>query len=268
MYKKVFWFFVILISVFIVWASVYSYNRNRIINHNTFCSSVVQTCAFKFVPASIWQMVTGEARWCFFRSCELAFPVHIPPGDQSATTTPCLEIPHTSTSSSTEPASTNEQFSFGELSNMYSYEKLGFSFQYPNELLLTKKLKDGCSYFTTSANAKSAFWSIVTPDCSLYAKLSSLEDYSKDFFEYGIEDTRLDFSIISSESFKTKSGLTGLYQVFSIKSSGTLLSQVRKQYVFEIPKRGFLILLRSFDDQESKYYTNIEKSVVESLIIK
>jgi len=209
-------------------------------------------------------LVAIFSSWYFIQHKEII----VAPGcDQSATATPCSEIPYLSTSSSTEPVSTTDQFNFGELSNTYSDEKFGFSFQYPNELLLTER-GQGCSYFATSPDAKSAFWSILTPDCSPYAKLSSLEDYNKDFFEYGIEDTRLDFSIISSESFKTKSGIRGLYQIFAIKSSDTLLSHVRKQYVFEIPKRGFLILLRSFEDQESKYYTNIEKSVIETVMVK
>lgn len=190
-----------------------------------------------------------------------------PDCDQSTTTTPCSKIPHISTSSSAKSASLTNQFSFGELDNTYLDEKLGFSFQYPDELVLNKSLR-GCSYFTNNPDAKSTFWSILTPDCSPYARLSSLEDYSKDFFEYGIENTRLDFSIISSENFRVKSGLTGLYQVFSIKSSSNLLNQVRKQYVFEIPKRGFLILLRSFDDQKSKYYTNLERAIIESVVVK
>lgn len=188
----------------------------------------------------------------------------VPDCNQSATTTPCSEIPHTS--SSTEPVSTTDQFNFGELSNTYSDEKIGFSFRYPNELLLTKPVQ-GCSYFANSPDAKSAFLVVLTPDCSPDTKLGSLEDYNKDFSEYGEADIRVDFKLLSNESLKTKSGLMGVHQIFSV-TSGTATDIIRERYIFKLTEEGFLILVRPFDTKRNEYYTNIETSVIGSLIVK
>lgn len=208
-------------------------------------------------------LVAIFSSWYFIQHKEII----VAPGcDQSATATPCSEIPYLSTSSSTEPVSTTDQFNFGELSNTYSDEKFGFSFRYPNELLLTKPVQ-GCSYFTTSPEAKSAFFVVLTPDCSPDTKLGSLEDYNKDFSEYGEADIRVDFKLLSNESFKTKSGLMGVHQIFSV-TSGTATDITRERYIFKLTEEGFLILVRPFDTKGNEYYANIETSVVGSLILK
>jgi hypothetical protein len=238
----------------------YSFSRYQKIKHNTNCTA---PCVKEIVPPSLWQVITGKS--CDGLLCSTEGNL-LKPGngcDQSATTTPCSDIhaiqkepPVTTQTSDPLPS-----FSFGPLSQTYSNKQFGFFFQYPNEITLVDR-QGGCPYLMDSPSAKMALFVVLIPSCSSDAKKTSLEDYNKDYVVYGEENTKLQYRFLSNESIKTKSGIEGVYQKFSLENSEQ--PQISKRYVFKLPAGGFIIFLRQSDNPESIYYSSFDKAFTES----
>lgn len=254
----------ILVAIFIVlgaWGSWYSFARYQKIAHNTSCEHSTTVCIYEIIPPSLWEIITGKT--CSGLLCD-NLPINITGCNQSATTTPCSQItdiqkaPPVPIQQAQEPTTS---FAFGTLSHTYTDKKTGFSFKYPDEISLVDR-PGGCAYLVSAPDAKAPLLTIQTPSCSTDSKMSSFEDYRKDYVVNGVEDTKLSFHLLSTEIIKTKSGTEGIYQKFSIENSE---GQISKRYIFKLPQGGFVIFLKQFDNPESTYYLSLEQAITESL---
>lgn len=250
-----------LIIVFSLLGAWYSFSRTQKIAHNTSCEHSTTLCAYEIIPPSLWEIITGKT--CSGLLCD-NISSNLTGCDQSATTTPCSQItnikkvPPTPVQQTQEPAAS---FVFGPLSRTYTDEKSGFSFQYPDEISLIDR-HEGCIFFVDSPQPKSFLFAVQTPECSPDSKMASFEDYRKDYVVTGVEDTKLSFHHLSTENIKTKSGIEGISQKFSIENSE---GQISRRYVFMLPQGGFVIFLKQFDNPESAYYLSLEQAITESL---
>lgn len=259
---------IILVVIFIVlgaYASWHSFNRNQIITHNKGCNMSGNPCLLEIVPRTIWEVITDRPGSVAPGYIPARFgPTNRIGCNQSATTAPCSQvtdiqkIPPDPIQPAQEPAA---GFIFGPLAHTYTDKKYGFSFQYPNEISLVDR-HEGCIFFVDSPQPKSWSFAILTPACSPDSKMTSFEDYRKDYEMNGMEDTKLIFHHLSSEAVKTKSGIEGIYQEFSIENSG---GQISKRYIFKLPQGGFVIFSKLFDNPESTYYLPLEKAIIESI---
>lgn len=245
--------------VLVVCATWYSFSRSQKIAHNTACEHSTTPCAYEIIPPSLWEMITGKSTSVFSNKSPNDSGC-----DQSATTTPCSQITDIQKASPIPIQQTQEpttSFAFGALSHTYTDKKTGFSFKYPDEVSLVDRPGE-CVYLVGAPDAKAPLLTIQTPSCSTDSKMSSFEDYRKDYVVTGVEDTKLSFHLLSTESIKTKSGIDGIYQKFSIENSG---GQISKRYIFKLPQEGFVIFLKQFDNPESTYYLSLEQTITESL---
>lgn len=265
----------ILIAIFIVlgaYATWYSFSRNRIITHNKECNISGNLCPLEIVPRTIWEVITNKPGSVAPGYIPARFgPRNDIPCNQKATTTPCSQITDIQ-KVPTDPIQQAQQpmpsFVFGSLSHIYTDKKYGFSFQYPDEIFPVDR-HEGCIFFADSPQPKSALFTIQTPACSPDSKMSSFEDYRKDY-EMNIEEgNKLAFHHLSSEAVKTKSGIEGIYQKFSIsvKYNGrtTPQEQISRRYVFKLPQNGFIIFSMQENNPESTYYLPLEQAIIGSI---
>jgi len=255
--RKVILILAAIIVVLGTWASWYSFSRTQKIAHNTSCEHSITLCVYEIIPPSLWEIITGKT--CDGLLCD-NLPSNVLGCDQSATTTPCSKITDIKAPIQ-QPREPAVGFPFGPLVNVYKDKEFGFSLRYPNEISLVDR-HEGCIFFVDSPQPKSWLFAIQTPACSSDSKMTSFEDYRKDYEMSGVEDTKLIFHHLSSEAVKTKSGIEGMYQEFSIENSG---EQISKRYIFKLPQGGFVIFSKLFDDPKSTYYIPLEKAIIESI---
>jgi hypothetical protein len=261
----------ILVAIFVAlgaWGSWYSFSRYQKIAHNIACEQSTTLCAYEIIPPTLWEVIAGKT--CDGLLCDNPSP-NVSDCDQSATTTPCHQItdiqktPPPPVQQAQEPITS---FAFGPLSQIYTDKKSGFSFRYPNEISLVDR-HEGCIYFVYSPGVKSLLFTIQTPTCSPDSKKTSFEGYRKDYEMDGMEDTKLSFRHLSSESVKTKSGIEGIYQKFSVsvKYNGqtTVLDRISRRYIFKLPQSGFVIFSMQENSPDSVYYLPLEQAIIGSL---
>jgi hypothetical protein len=274
--KHIFIASIIILTIGIFSIARYSHLRAEIIARNIKCSQFSITCPLKIVPRTIWEIITDQPGFVLRAHVPARFaPTNmITPCNQSATTTPCsvLEAMQRATSfSSPIQITATEPFKFGKLVHTYTDNVSGFSFQYPDELILIER-SDVCPYLMTSPDDKSALLTIITPTCSPLSKLASLDEYKKDYIENGADDVKTSFHLLSSDTFKTQSGIDGLHQKFSARIEFKLSTEIhtfgQNRYIFRLPTKGFVIFKGQEYSISDEYYSSLKQAIIGSLTYK
>ncbi len=206
-------------------------------------------------------------------------PINNIPCDQSATTTPCSELIALQNAPDSTPAPVEpiEPFVFGKLTKTYTDKVSGFSFRYPDELTLVQPVEpdSGCPYLVTGPDPKSSFLSTSAPSCftSTDPEFTSFDDFKKEYTVIGVDETKFVMRFLTSEPIKTKSGISGVHQVFSVNAeepldSGEIVTTNRNEkYIFKLPQKGFLVFSRFFSSVDTlSYYGPLDRAIMESVV--